>query len=307
MYFYSLFYLQENDDKVESVNLNSNNHLKVYIDNMFFLSKTLFDASGCKLNVVTNNIEKIKEIGRGIDKYCDFLEINFDTKIPGNAKFYSAHYKLDVLRYFSQLPIDNYIGLIDIDIVCTGENFDKLKSLFEKKYNLVYEITEQRSSAYGMPNLKKDLGLILGRNSEGNWYGGEFIFGNPIFFKKLIVEIDKIYVNYVKNLDYLSHHGDEVIVSAAVEILKNQGVLIKSVNNIGIIERYWSVYPKHKQKKLSFYLNNFFLHLPSDKEFIADNISLNLSDFINKYKKYVLFRKIKSYVKNKFLIYLKRP
>jgi hypothetical protein len=307
MNFYSLFYLQENDDKVESVNLNSNNHLKIYIDNMFFLSKTLFDASGSKLNVITNNIEKIREIGRDIDKYCDFLELDFDTKIPENAKFYSAHYKLDVLRYFSRLPTDNYIGLIDIDIVCMGKNFENLKTLFERKYNLVYDITEQRSSAYGILNLKKDLGLILGHESEGHWYGGEFIFGSPIFFKKLVVQIDKIYVNYVKNIESLSHHGDEVIVSAAIEMLKQQGISIKSVNNIGIIERYWSVYPKHKQEKLNFYLNNFFLHLPADKTFIADNISLNLPDFINKYKKYALLRKIKSYMKNKILIYVKKP
>lgn len=307
MKVYSLFYVQENDDKIESVNLNSNNNLEVYINNIFFLSRTLFESSGSKLYVITNNVKKIRQIGRDIDKYCDFLELNFDTKIPENAKFYSAHYKLDVLRYFSQLPIDNYIGLIDIDIVCTGENFENLKSLFERKYNLVYDITEQRSSAYGISNLKKDLGLILGRKSEGHWYGGEFIFGTPIFFKKLIVQIDEIYVNYVKNIDYLSHHGDEVIVSAAIEILKQQGISIRSVNNTGIIERYWSVYPKHKQEKLNFYLNNFFLHLPADKKFIADNISLNLSDFINKYKKYALLRKIKSYIKNKILIYVKRP
>ncbi|MHA3091609.1 hypothetical protein [Acinetobacter brisouii] len=299
MNIYTLFYIQSDKNRIESVNLKNDDRLRVYVDNLFFLSKNLFLKTSNKLNVITNNGEKIVNLNSDIELYCNLIEIDFSTNVPENAKFYSAHFKLDVFRYFSKLPNEFYGGLIDLDVICLGENFKIFNELLEKKESLVYEITEQRLPAYGFDVIKKDISYVLGMESVGKWYGGEFIFGDAIFFKKLIKEIDGIYQNYIKNIDHLSHHGDEVIVSAAIEKLIRNGVSLKSISNNGIIERYWSVYPKHKQRKIEFYLDNFFLHLPADKDFISNNCNLEINSFIKKYKKYVFIRKLKSFIKQK--------
>ncbi len=296
MKFYGLFYIDDDLNKKQSSNLNHSGSINIYLNNAYYLAKNLFDINGIKLNLLTNNKDLIKKIVPDIDKYCNLLEISFFTNVPKNARFYSAHFKLDVFRYLSNLEKNEYVGLIDLDVICINKFSDSFIDLFNNRIPIVYDITNQRVDAYGENKIIEDLSYVLGEKSLGRWYGGEFIFGSPDFFKKLVDHINEVYLNYCNNLNKLSHHGDEVIVSAAIEKMIKKGENIKLVNDLLIIERYWSKIPRHKQNRFKYVEKSSLLHLPADKKFISDNRNLEVEKFLKKYKKYRFYRKFKGLV-----------
>jgi len=66
---------------------------------------------------------------------------------------------------------------------------------------------------------------------------------------------------------------------------------ICNVGTFGGIGRYWSVQTLHVQNPWKSYVNDFLLHLPADKKFIATIGSVD-SHIIGKYKNYLRKTKI---------------
>jgi len=279
MQIFGLLHLDKNQRI--AMNLTTKNfqeQVSVYVNDAIVLSKTL-SSKGIPFTLLTNNRSLVENYA---SIQCDssllrVIEIPFPTKVPSGVNFYSAHFKLDVFRYFASLK-SCYVALCDLDMVCINDFPLCLHNIITAGIPLHYDISDQVIPAYGHDVIIRDLTTISGLESEGRWSGGEFISGTPEFFNMLINKIDCIYDNYVSNIPSLHSVSDEPITSSALEILKRQGVYIADAGSIGIIGRYWSVKVLHPQKPLEYFKDCFLLHLPSDKKFLSDLAQQDIKD-----------------------------
>jgi hypothetical protein len=239
---------------------------------------------------------------RNISDKLNCIEIPFSFKVPKDINFFAAHYKIDVFRYFASLSDSDYSFLLDSDVVCINKMPLNLANCINSNTPVYYDITSQVYPAYGRETIIKDKDTLMEIDSStGIWAGGEFIGGDNKFFELLYQEVEDIRGNYIKNYKILHHQGDEALVSSAIEkLLKKK--YICDAGLFGGIGRFWSGQTLHVQNNWKSYLNNFLLHLPSDKEFIAAINSID-DTFITQYEKYVYIKnRVTSYMKLKALL-----
>jgi hypothetical protein len=306
---FSLLHLNANEKTAENFDVKDfRDQVATYINNAITLSRTLNIHGISDFTLLTNNKSIINEYisEEQINVTLDVKEIPFTLEMPSGASFYSAHYKIDVFRYFSTLD-DGYYSLCDLDVACINNPPLTLNNLVRSRIPICYDITDQVAPAFGHDIIIRDLTQIARLESEGRWIGGEFIAGPPSFFKKLIKEIDDLFPYYVNNLSSFAQVGDEAPTSAALERLRREGVYIADAGTLGIIGRYWSVNVFHPQKPFDYYKNCFLLHLPADKRFLSDSAYLRQEDLSNMsiiYERYLksktrgLSKKVKAYIKN---------
>lgn len=263
-------------------------------------------AVGIELVVITN--DKAFLLGAAKNDYeIEIREMNFEMEVPSGLKFYSAHYKIEVYKYLNSLT-DDYIGLIDCDILCVNPIPQSLHNVVEYKIPLIYDITDQVFPAYGQNRVINDKQKVTKTNSIGLWTGGEFIAGPPDFFGKLYAHIIKIKDEYFNNCHSLHHQSDEVLTSIAIEnMIIQENLVIMDAGSLSIIGRFWSPRTLHIQKPFNAYYQHFLIHLPSDKKFIVQLKANELrgEEFFKVYRSHLIksriienvFRGIKPYVK----------
>jgi hypothetical protein len=266
--FYGLLHLAPTEKSAVNVSVkNFDDQLLIYVGCALTLSKSL-RSKGLKFVLLTNDRQGILEIANSLGQSIDVEEIPFTTKVPTRARFYSAHHKIDCFRYFSTLK-NTYAFLIDLDVICLRQLPLSLKQNIEAGMLISYDISDQVIPAYGADKIRTDLEIIHGVKSEGRWYGGEFMGAPPHLYKRLIDVIDSIYLNYTRKTNLSHQGGEEPLTSAAIELLKLEGVQMVDAGSLGIIGRYWNGSTLHPQKPLKYFLGSFLLHLPSDKRFLA--------------------------------------
>jgi hypothetical protein len=196
-------------------------------------------------------------------------EIAFPLEVPSGIQFYSAHHKLDLFRHLGSLAEDEYVGVVDLDVIALGEAPPALTRAVEHGTPLAYEITHQVAPAYGRDAIARDVETLAGIPNEGCWFGGELLAGRPSFFRALCEEIDRFYAVYVREWPRFHHQGSETLTSAAVERLRHRGLEIADAGLLGIVTRFWSIVPRHPQPRFNRVPHPFLLHLPADKPFLA--------------------------------------
>ena len=186
-------------------------------------------------------------------------------------------------------------------MISLSEIPQSLTNIINSKTPLYYDISDQVIQAYGHEVIIKDLQKLQPIPCEGRWSGGELIMGTPEFFSSLCEKIDDIYEIYTEIYEDLQHNGDEIITSAALELLRKEGIYIAEAGTIGIIGRFWSIPVLHPQKPFDYYEKLFLLHLPADKIFLAkisdSEIVDNRNTFIKEYKKYLQFTKPRRWIR----------
>jgi hypothetical protein len=267
---FGLLHIKDNEKL--AINLKSKNfneQISVYLNNAITLSRSLH-LKGVPYVLLTNEKALIESILQscGNTYPLQVTEIPFITKVPTGISFYSAHFKLDALRYLGTLN-GGYNALCDLDMVCINDLPTCLRNVIQADIPLFYDISDQVIPAYGHEAIIKDLTTIGGMASEGRWAGGEFISGPSHFFSRLVEEIDIIYDDYIANINSLHHVGDEAFTSAALERLRRGGLHIADAGAVGIVGRYWSNGVSHPQRPFKYFSGCFLLHLPADKDFIS--------------------------------------
>lgn len=291
--FFGLLHLNENESS--SVNLkekNFNKKIEIYLKNAMALSNSIANI-GEQLTLITNKSEKIESMLKNIkgNHSLNLKQLDFEMNVPKGLRFYSAHYKIEVFKYLSNLN-NEYSIFCDLDMIAIQDKLPKpLLNCINSGIPLCYDITDNDYSYYGHEKIINTIDLVLGSSgSSGHWYGGEFLAGPPTFFKEISKVTDKLTENYINNIDNLHHLGDEAITTAAIELLKKNGVYIEDAGKNGIVGRYWNSRTRYSQPNFSYYQNCFLLHLPADKDFLAAlitaNNNLNQSNLFS-YKKYI--------------------
>lgn len=287
MKFFSLLYISNTLDSSNSKIKNSAEKTDVYIKNAILLSKSM-KFFGYDYTVLTNNSEFINERLNflGLKNLLNLKNIEFLSDIPIGIKFYSAHYKIDVLRFFSTK--DCYCVLLDLDMVVL-KKFSENFMLCEKNNTpILYPITEQVISAYGSDRVLCDMNMLSVGSDNIIWMGGEIIGGNKLFYKSLVLEIDAIWDGYINSYTKLHHQGDEMLVSVAIRnLIKDRGHFYDAGKNFDVF-RYWIGPIMHKQ--ISFFKvwkHISIIHLPQNKEYIANYSDVNVFEpkkFLDDYK-----------------------
>ena len=266
--FYGLLHLAPTERSVANVSVkNFDEQLLIYVECALTLSNSM-RSKGLKFVLLTNRRQRILEIVNSLGQRLDVEEIPFTTEVPTGISFYSDHHKIDCYRYFSKMK-NTYAFLIDLDIICLRQLPLSLKQTIEAGLLIAYDISDQVIPAHGADKIRSDLEIIHGVNSEGRWYGGEFIGATPPLYKKLVDAIESIYLNYMRNTTLKHHSGVEPLTSAAIELLKLNAIQTVDAGSLGIIGRYWNSRTMHPQKPLKYFLGSFLLHVPSDKKFLA--------------------------------------
>jgi hypothetical protein len=267
---FGLLYLDVREESAVNISKTTFRDLiSIYINNAKILSSSL-QAQAISFTLLTNHKAWVDEYVASGSQPLQVKEIPFATQVPAGIRFYSAHYKLDAFRYLASL-CNGYVALCDLDMVCINDFPGCLKNIVQAGIPLCYDISDQVIPAYGHDVIMQDLTALHGLESEGRWSGGEYISGKPEFFKALVKEIGCIYTNYTANHENLHHiGGEEVITSAALEILRRQGRYIADAGTLGIVGRYWNSYTLHTQKSFDYFKQCFLLHLPGDKRFLSD-------------------------------------
>jgi hypothetical protein len=265
---------------------------RFYIKSAVNLSRSL-RKRGVDFTLITNNkqevIDELESLG-----CCDSLNvecIDFQLQVPDGLFYYSTHFKLDVFRYFASLDREHYVGLIDIDAIAVNDLPVCLKNLVEAKIPACYDVSDQLIPAFGHDVILRDMQRLSPDICAGRWYGGELIMGTPDFFAELNEEAQIIYERYIAIVDELFHKGDEMIVSVALENIQRRGRYLADLGTLGVVGRYFSVPTvKHPQKSFRYFENCFLLHLPVDKDFLAQlnpEQAESREAFLKHYKSYL--------------------
>jgi hypothetical protein len=291
MKFYTLLHLQQNEKSLHNGSASSfREQIELYIACIKTLDKSLKRA-GSSLSVITNHADYVSEIFDGYQ--IDIITIPFSLNVPSGISFYSAHFKIDVYKYFSSLD-SNYVALVDNDIFCLNAEPPHLKGLIELGIPMYYDVTDQIVPSESREVLLRDKQKVSGDNVIGIWAGGEFMAGPPSFFRLLHDEINAISESYFKHQSTLFHKSDETLTSIAIERLLIRGLNIIDAGGLDIIGRYWSPKPNHVQRSFDAYHDHFLVHLPSDKKFLKaiGDREFDKKSFIGKYKRYLAHRSI---------------
>ena len=274
---YGLLHLAESESTATNVRVHSfDDQIRVYALNALGLTRSL-RAQGVGFTLLTNDRARVLSGLVGVPHDLVVEEIPFAVEIPSGITFYSAHFKFDVYSYLARLP-HGYVGYCDLDVLCLREVPPALAQLIESGTPVCYDITDQVAPAHGAARVSADLALLTGGRSTGRWTGGEFIAGPPSFFARLVRTAKEVWPVYREVYPSLHHVSDEAVVSPAIEIMRSEGVDIADAGALDIVGRYWNLPVRHPQPPLSEFANDFLLHLPADKRYLASLAESGASD-----------------------------
>ncbi len=303
--FYSLFFLNEDAESFVNLRKPQAKALETY-GACASVQMRLMTNLKAKYQVITNSDHALAEVVRDLAGPLDFRVEAFERDVPSGIPFRSAHFKLDVIKGFSEGRFGTFPTLIDLDVLPVKEiPFEK----FKQDGLLVYDITEQMIADIGRDRLISDLAFLTQRPvNEARWYGGEFISGRPKAFSALSHEIERLWPRYRDNFDRFAHVGDETLVTAALLNLGKEGMKITDVGGHGLIARWWSARTSFQQRKLSDLSNIPLWHLPADKEFIAslNEDHVDIERLQQRYATYIAPRMRSRRLANPFLNLLRK-
>jgi len=255
------------DEKNHSAPNNKNKTIASYFRQINLLAKTLRLTEAVDLHVFTNSPEKIAFwFASKKQRPPVLVQIHSDLVIPDGTAFYSAHHKLDALRAASQLlsnEADRFV-LLDTDVVALNGLTLAQKELLNSSDLVVYDISDQVFPAYGQDVIARDLNRIANAVlNNARWFGGEFIAGSRSALRKLVHQCDECLPRYFSALPELHHKGDEMFVSAALNILREKTKLkIVIQNPFKLISRHWS---RFSAPPLTEHAKHAFVHCPGSK------------------------------------------
>lgn len=238
---------------------------------------------GLSLRIVTNQPDIIREQLEvmGLPELAT-CTVRFDLAIPKGTPFYQAHFKLSVLEAFGRGELGSNVALIDLDAVILANLFE----VSPQQSLWVYDITSTVPARY-----IRDLARLLGPHHHRplRWFGGEFLAGPSFAFARLSEKVTELMPSYLAGIDSFSHVGDEMIVSAALNVLGAEGLDLVDLGAAGLVSRWWSSRVGFAQPPFASSERAAVLHLPADKPFLMEQAlaPADLENFASNYRTYV--------------------
>lgn len=266
IYFGTLLWI---DEKNHSAVNNKNKSIVSYYRQVDLLAKTLRFNLKSDLFVFTNEKKKLEKWFQKSKKQApQFVPISSEMVIPDGTRFYSAHHKLDAIASACDLlnnPDDIFI-LLDSDVISLGLLNMRQCDLLNNADLVVYDISDQvfHKDGESKSKPKKDLEFLANTTlPSAKWFGGEFLAGNKIGLMRLVEMARSLLPRYFANLDGFGHKGDEMFVSASLNLLlKEKQLRILDQNDYFLASRHWA---RWTNPPLSHHMKYNFIHCPGSK------------------------------------------
>lgn len=194
----------------------------------------------------------------------EIVERRFVLDVPTGIRFYSAHYKLELYEAFGQGAFGKHVGLVDIDTILLRPFSNAVTTATDL---VAYDIseTERRDNEA----FERTIELLTGSADCAGWWGGELLIGRTECFATLSRYISKVWKPYLRNWERLHHQGDEAPTSAAIAMMRRDGVRVIDAGATGDVIRWWSARTCSPRLPLRSAYDASLLHLPADKTFLA--------------------------------------
>lgn len=253
------------DQSNGSPNFKSRNPLS-YVRQAICLNKSLLHAGLPRLNVFTNALALTQsQLADTPQRERPIIhELRQTMEVPGRARFYAAHFKLDLLAQAAEsLGRNEILLLLDTDMVALHSLDGDLLRRCQNVGVGAFDISDQVFPAYGSQRVVADLETVADRELlNPRWFGGEFLLATRPFVESLVLRARQHYVKYVQEIDRLNHQGDEVFVSAALNTLADEGQPIVEVGAYQAVGRHWA---GNTHRDLRWFRGCCFLHLSGEK------------------------------------------
>ncbi|MCK1518869.1 MULTISPECIES: hypothetical protein [unclassified Bradyrhizobium] len=301
--YFSLLFVERIVGKHANLTTRHRDPIDIYIECASTLALSL-RASQSTLAVLTNDkafvTQRIKFLG--LPDVFEVHEFSFSRSVPQGIPFYSAHFKLDLFRFFGANKNPDPICLLDGDTVLLRPlQIERPSDEQLFVYNIVSQLSQDRSSE----KLASDIRLVGGKTTNPvSWYGGEFILGCPSAFNRLADKVDEIWPNYLKHIPDVHHVGDEMVVTAALGLLQAEGMKLIDIAETKLIGRWWTARTNSVQVRFTVAAASNIIHLPSDKVFLSQQCRktpFSTQEFLLEYQQYARQKLLRRRLTNPFL------
>jgi hypothetical protein len=240
-----------------------------YVDQAITLNRSLLAAGLPRLNVATNVPEEIKRYLEAVepDRRPHLLRIYPSITLPKSTRFYSAHFKLDLLEQVgATLHPGVLLMLMDTDMIALGPLNRELLRRCHAAGVGAFDISDQEFSAYGDARVTADLETVAGKPlMNPRWFGGELLLANGAFIEELVRVGRSCFERYREALGGLNHQGDEAFISATLNLLAERGHHIIDVGAYRLVGRHWS---GNTHRDLRWFKGCSLLHLSGCKKLL---------------------------------------
>ncbi|WP_147394156.1 response regulator receiver protein [Paraburkholderia sp. BL23I1N1] len=240
-----------------------------YVDQAITLNRSLLALGLPQLTIVTNVPDDIERhlMNFGHDMRPRLVPVSPSITLPKSTRFYSAHFKLDLLEQAGRsLPKDALLMLLDTDMVALLPLDVDLLRRCQATGVGAFDISDQEFSAYGNARVMADLETVAGRRlANPRWFGGELLLASAGVIEELVPCARECFHRYIGSMPELNHHGDEVFMSAALNLLCERGHQVIDVGAHRLVGRHWS---GNTHRDLRWFRGCSLLHLPGCKELL---------------------------------------
>ncbi|MEZ0604086.1 hypothetical protein ACAX43_18290 [Paraburkholderia sp. IW21] len=192
------------------------------------------------------------------------MTLNATIELPKNTPFYAAHFKLDLMDQMADsLPADTMLLLLDADMVALLPLDRELIERCAEAGLGAFDISDQVFPAYGSDRVVADLEIVANRRLRNpRWYGGEFLLATADSLRRLVPCARATYERYISESERVKHHGDEAFISAALNVLIDEGHGLIEVGAYQAVGRHW---PGNNYRDVRWFRCCSFVHLPGGK------------------------------------------
>jgi hypothetical protein len=237
-----------------------------YVSQAICLNNSLRQVGMPTLTIMTNAPTLVAQRLESVtpERRPALMTLNARIELPKNTPFYAAHFKLDLMDQMADsLPADTMLLLLDADMVALLPlNHDLIERCAEAGLG-AFDISDQVFPPYGSEHVVADLEIVADRRLRNpRWYGGEFLLATPAALRRLVPCARASYARYITEIDRLRHHGDEAFISAALNVLADEGQALIEVGAYQAVGRHW---PGNNYRDVRWFRCCSFVHLPGGK------------------------------------------
>jgi hypothetical protein len=283
--YYGLLYIDRKRNRDANLTWSLSDPIATYVGCASLLASSA-RACGMPFVLFTNAPDEVERIvaQNGYQRFAT-TALDFSRDVPPVRKFYSAHFKLDVMKALASGRYGERVCLIDVDTVFLRAMPQSIADSAAAAF-VAYDVSSGPNPQHFDPDIRRDLELVGGIGIENpRWYGGELLAATSDRLRLLVDEIERCWPRYVANVGALHHIGDEMPVSAALNRLEIAGMQVVDAGRLGAIARWWPVRTAYPQPAFEDLQDRVILHLPGDKRFLASQAvaGFDRQAFLEKY------------------------
>ncbi|KHL24713.1 hypothetical protein PK98_12295 [Croceibacterium mercuriale] len=262
-----LLYCGDRTERHANVGTGGGDPLLLYVRNALTLAGSL-RQHGQAFTLLVNDAARVDALvaQAGGTGSVAVEEVAFTLDVPPGVRFYSAHFKLELLRLFAEGRFGPFPALLDLDVVALKPlEFPDRPGLWA--YDIAHEILGGPKHRAAIASLEQVARVPL---DTQRWFGGEFLAGRQADFAGLWQTVAHLWPTYRDAVGSdMYHSGDEMVLSAALNRLIDNGYALNDAGAAGLVARWWSVPMTRRLGRLADAQQCAILHLPADKHLLA--------------------------------------